>query len=37
MDDLKDNESKNIEYIFPVENLETIETLKKIKKIVESH
>ena len=33
MDDLKDNESKNIEYIFPVENLETIETLKKIKKI----
>ena len=36
MNDLKDNESKNIEYIFPVENLETIETLKKNQKNLES-
>ena len=36
MNDLKDNESKNIEYIFPVENLETIETLKKNQENLES-
>ena len=29
----EEEKSGNIEYIFPIENLETIETIKKIKKI----
>ena len=31
IDELKEKKRQNIEYIFPVENLETIEAIKKIK------
>ena len=29
LENIEENKSKNIEYIFPLENLETIETIKK--------